>query len=73
MIANLPYIDPSTIQDNSLRKLVVLLLNTVENQAQQITDQSKIIQLLKDGINRLKGEQGKPNIKANSPPAELIQ
>ncbi len=51
---------------SSLKNIVVVLINTVEELNQTIDLQKKEIQLLKDENNKLKGEQGKPNIKANS-------
>lgn len=43
-----------------------MLLNVIENMQKTITEQAQQIQLLKDEINRLKGEQGRPDIKANT-------
>lgn len=56
----------STIQDGSIKASIEILLNLVEalaseNQALKIENQQ-----LKDKINRLKGEQGKPNIKGKN-------
>jgi len=41
----------------------MLLLNVVEAMQKIITEQIEQIQLLKDEINCLKGEQGKPTFK----------
>jgi hypothetical protein len=42
------------------------VLNTLEAVLHILTEQSKTIQELKDEINRLKGEQGKPNISGKN-------
>lgn len=60
-------IDPGTIADPALRALVVLLLNVIEDQQQQIVELRAEHQRQRDEIARLKGEQGKPNIKGNTP------
>jgi hypothetical protein len=58
--------NPQLIQDiEDARKAVVLLLNLVEELKQENEAQRVEIQRLRDEVNRLKGEQGKPNIKAN--------
>jgi hypothetical protein len=57
--------DPSTIEDQGLRAIVVGLMNLVEKQQVIIAEQSAEIQRLRDEISRLKGEQGKPKIRAN--------
>ncbi len=60
--------DLSAIQDPGVRQAVVGLLNLVETlTAQHRTDQEEI-QRLRDEINRLKGEQGKPTFKPPAPP-----
>lgn len=54
------------IEDTNINSAVSVLLNLVEMLA---SDNARLIQenqLNKDEINRLKGEQGKPEIKANS-------
>jgi hypothetical protein len=63
IVSKLP-IDPKEIPDPNLRGSIVLLLNIVETCLKVIDDQKKEIQLLKDEINRLKGEQGKPTIRS---------
>src|SRR5438105_1327211 len=55
------------IQDPQTRQVVELLANHLE---QALTDNDTLRaenQRLKDEVNRLKGEQGKPNIKPNKP------
>jgi len=59
------------IQDvEGARQAVVLLLNLVEELKQETLSQRAKIQRLRDEINRLKGEQGKPDIKASKKPSE---
>ena len=59
------------IQDvEGARQAVVLLLNLVEELKQETLTQRAEIQRLRDEINRLKGEQGKPDIKASKKPSE---
>lgn len=47
------------------RDIVKRLLNLVERLVAENAEQKAELQNLRDEINRLKGEQGKPNIKAN--------
>jgi hypothetical protein len=56
----------SNISDPSLHITVTTLFNLVEFMFAENEKQRKEIQLLKDEINRLKGEQGKPDIKKSS-------
>jgi hypothetical protein len=60
--------DPHRIEDETVRNVVLYLMNLVENQHTTIQEQAEEIQRLRDEINRLKGEQGKPKIKANKKP-----
>lgn len=64
-------LDLSQIQDENARKLIVRLLNLVEKQAADLRDAQAEIQRLRDEINRMKGEQGKPKVQGNiaKPPA----
>ena len=55
--------DPQQIQDIETRKIVIYILNLVEELNQKNIALSEEIQRLRDENNRLKGEQGKPNIK----------
>ena len=57
--------DPNTIADESVRQVVLYLMNLVEKLSAKVQEQAEEIQRLRDEINRLKGEQGKPKIKAN--------
>ena len=59
LLAGLKLIDPETLSTDQAR----MLLSCLEEFYQIIMKQKEEIQLLKDEINRLKGEQGKPNIK----------
>jgi hypothetical protein len=57
--------DPNTIEDESLRQVFIALMNLVETLSAKVKEQAEEIQRLRDENNRLKGEQGKPKIKAN--------
>src|SRR5438876_2292204 len=63
--------DPSTIEDEGLRQIVIYLMNLVENLSAKVAEQAEEIQRLRDENNRLKGEQGKPKIKANKAASHL--
>src|SRR5438270_5733191 len=58
--------DPTTIEEESLRQVVISLMNLVEQLSTKVQEQAEEIQRLRDENKRLKGEQGKPNIKANT-------
>jgi hypothetical protein len=58
-------LDLSAIHEENARKLVKILLNQVEELSAGLRDARLEIQQLRDENNRLKGEQGKPKIKAN--------
>ena len=60
-------IDLSSIQDENARQLISRLLNLIEALSAENRDAQAENQRLRDEINRLKGEQGKPKIKANTP------
>lgn len=53
-----------------LKRLISLLLNTIELQAREIQLLRGENQRLKDEISHLKGEKGKPKIRPNVPPRE---
>ena len=57
--------DPNAIEDESLRQVVLSLMNMVENLSAQVAELTAENQRLRDENNRLKGEQGKPKILAN--------
>lgn len=65
-------IDLNGIQEGNARELIKRLLNLVEKQSADLREAHAEIQRLRDENNRLKGEQGKPNIKGNTakPPAQ---
>ena len=65
MLADL---DLSGISDERARTLIIRLLNLLEDQAADLRSAQEEIQHLRDEINRLKGEQGKPDLKPNTPP-----
>lgn len=58
-------IDFSAILEEKTRELVKGLLNFVEQLSGRLREAQAEIQRLRDENNRLKGEQGKPEIKAN--------
>jgi hypothetical protein len=60
-------LDLNRIQDENARELIARLLNLVETLTADLRDAQSEIQRLRDEVNRLKGEQGKPKIKGNSP------
>jgi hypothetical protein len=53
------------IEDRKTKEIVSALYNLTEEIILDNTNLLKENQALKDEINRLKGEQGKPDIKAN--------
>ena len=56
--------DPQQIADESVRQVIVILLNHTEQLTAEITALKAENQRLRDENHRLKGEQGKPDIKA---------
>jgi regulator of replication initiation timing len=58
-------VDPRGIADPSLRQTIEVLLNLIEEQNLKIKSLEEENQKLRDENNRLKGEKGKPDIKAN--------
>jgi hypothetical protein len=63
--------DPNAIEDETVREVVLYLMNLVENLSAKVQEQAEEIQRLRDENNRLKGEQGKPKIKADKPAPKL--
>jgi hypothetical protein len=63
--------DPNTIEDERVRQVVIELMNLVERLSGKLSERDAVIQQLRDEINRIKGEQGKPKIKANKPTTDL--
>src|SRR2546421_11996964 len=58
--------DPTSIEDESLRQVVISLMNLVEQLSAKAAQQAEEIQRLRDENHRLKGEQGKPKILPNT-------
>ena len=67
MLDKLNPVDLSNIQDENARELIIRLMNLIETVSADLRDAQAENQRLRDEINRLKGEQGKPNIKGNKP------
>jgi len=63
--ALLQTIEPKEIADQQMRRTVELLLNLIEQLNSKVIELEAETQKLRDENNRLKGEQGKPDIKAN--------
>ncbi|MDA0734712.1 MAG: transposase [Chloroflexi bacterium] len=61
-------LDLASITDEGTRELVVRLLNLIETLSADLRAAQAEIQRLRDENNRLKGEQGKPNIKPGTKP-----
>jgi len=61
-------LDLAGIQDECARALIVRLLNLIEDLSADLRAVQEENQRLRDEINRLKGEQGKPDVKPNTPP-----
>jgi len=59
-------IDLNRIQDENARELIKRLLNLVERLTVDLREAQAENQRLRDENNRLKGEQGKPDIKGNT-------
>jgi Transposase IS66 family len=63
--------DPSTIEDERVRRVFVCLMNLVETLSTKVGVQAEEMQQLRDEINRLKGEHGKPKIRPNTGRTDL--
>ena len=63
MLEKLSNINPDLVQDEQIKSMLRLLLNIVESQQSEISSLKETNQALRDEINRLKGEQGKPKFK----------
>ena len=57
---------------DSIKNLIKLLLNVIESQSKIIEELRKENQSLKDEINRLKGEKGKPRFSPKIPEKKEI-
>src|SRR5260370_28750324 len=64
-------VDPTSIEEEGVRQVVIKLMNVVDKQNGIIAEQAAEIQRLRDEINRLKGEQGKPKIRGNKAAVDL--
>ena len=60
-------LDLNSIADDQARELVRRLLNLLEDVMADLRGAQAENQRLRDEINRLKGEQGRPTIKSNQP------
>jgi hypothetical protein len=60
-------LDLNAIADENARQLIRRLLNLTEQLSADLREAQAENQRLRDEINRLKGEHGKPEIKANTP------
>jgi len=63
--------DPNTIEDERVRQVVIELMNLVESLSGKLSERDAVIQQLRDELNRIKGEQGKPKIKGKKPSSDL--
>jgi len=63
--------DPNSMKEEGLRQTFISLMNVVETLSAKVAEQAEEIQRLRDEINRLKGEQGKPKIWANKSSPDL--
>jgi hypothetical protein len=70
MLADL---DLTAIHDENARLLMQRLLNLIEQLTADLREAQAANQRLRDELNRLKGEQGKPDIKKNTPKAPPAQ
>jgi len=68
MLTGLDFNNISSLED--ALDCICKLLNLVETLSQEIQDLKRQNQELRDEINRLKGEQGKPNIRRRKGPSE---
>ncbi len=64
-------LDLTSITDEGTRELVVRLLNLIETLAADLRATQGENQRLRDEINRLKGEQGKPSVKPGTKPTAM--
>ena len=60
-------LDLTAIHDDNARILIQRLLNLIEQLSADLRAAQAEVQRLRDELNRLKGEQGKPDIKGNTP------
>lgn len=62
--------DPTQIQETGARQAIIKLLNLVEELKRENTALREEVQQLRDENNHLKGEQGKPSVKAGPKPSK---
>jgi hypothetical protein len=60
-------LDLASIQDPQTRQILSILLNIIDRQRCEVRLLKEENQRLRDEVNRLKGEQGKPDIKPGPP------
>jgi hypothetical protein len=58
-------LDLNSIQDEKARQCIIRLMNIVEELSAALRASQNEVQRLRDELNRVKGEQGKPDIKSN--------
>lgn len=68
MLMEIPKIEDAkrTPEVNQLLGFIEQLLLKMEEQAEKLRQQGEMIEILKEEINRLKGQKGKPNIKPST-------
>jgi len=60
----LKHIDPHSMHDvETLRSVLLLVLQTMESMSKELSESKAEIGKLRDEINRLKGEKGRPEFK----------
>jgi hypothetical protein len=64
MAFSLSNINPANLSESDLKDALVLCLNLIDSLKHELEASNVLIQNLKDEINRLKGEHGKPIFKA---------
>jgi len=67
MLERLAQLRLEMFADPQVQEANTYLLNVIESQQKQLEQQKLLIQELRDEIARLKGEQGKPKIRPNTP------
>ncbi|MBI4495039.1 MAG: hypothetical protein HY690_19875, partial [Chloroflexi bacterium] len=60
-------LDLAQVPEGPVRQAVLVLLNLVEDLQREVLELRAEHQRLRDELNRLKGEQGKPEVKGNTP------
>ena len=63
-------VDLEQFADPGVRQVIAALLNVIEDLQRRNAELRAENQQLRDEINRLKGEQGKPDSKGNTPPPD---